>query len=442
MGLTLETSVSAITVFIQGLLSFFSPCILPLIPLYMSYLAGGMKSVDEEGNISYPKKEVMLHTIFFVIGISFAFIVLGFGFSAIGQFFSSNRLMLARISGIIMIFFGLYQGGFLGHSMLIEKEHRMQFNVKGSKMNPFSAFLLGFTFSFAWTPCVGPTLGSVLLMATSSGSSNVGFMLIAVFTLGFVLPFLAVGLFTTEVLNFFKKNQQIVQYTVKIGAILLIFMGIMTSTGFMNGVTNYLSTFDNLESSISKQSQQENDDFDEDEDLDVQSEDVLDEDVLDEDILDEDVQAENISDLLPALDFELYDQFGNSHSLNDYKGKTIFLNFWATWCPPCRLEMPDIQSLYEDYGLNEEDVIVLGVSAPNMGQEGSISYISEFLEENDYTFPVLMDTTYSLFNGYAIMAFPTTFMIDGNGDVFGYIASMLSKDIMVDIVEQTLNSQG
>ena len=100
---------------------------------------------------------------------------------------------------------------------------------------------MGFTFSFAWTPCVGPALTSVLLMAASAASRMAGFVLIGVYTLGFVLPFLAVGLFTTTLLEFFKKHRGVVQYTVKIGGILMVAMGLMMFTGKMNDITGYLS---------------------------------------------------------------------------------------------------------------------------------------------------------------------------------------------------------
>lgn len=103
------------------------------------------------------------------------------------------------------------------------------------------ALILGFTFSFAWTPCVGPVLASVLLMASSAGSAAAGFALIGVYMLGFVLPFLAVGLFAGRVLDFFNRKRQIIRYTVKAGGILLILMGVMTFTGWMNGITGYLS---------------------------------------------------------------------------------------------------------------------------------------------------------------------------------------------------------
>lgn len=412
MGFSLDMSVPIFTVFFQGLISFFSPCILPLVPLYISYLSGGAKTVAANGTIEYPRKQVMFNTIFFVLGISFAFFVLGLGVTSMGSFFSNNRLMFAKVSGIIMFFLGLYQLGFFGRSEAIEKEHRIPLRLESWTMGPLAALLLGFTFSFAWTPCVGPVLGSVLLMA-ASGSSGAGFALIGVFTVGFILPFLAVGLFTRSVLNFFKEHQSVVRYTVKIGAVLMIVMGVMTFTGYMNGFTSYLTG--------NAATAEEN----------TQLEDKSSED---------DEPAADEVEVVAAPDFTLMDQFGNTHTLSEYKGKTVFLNFWATWCPPCRGEMPHIQELYEEYGLNQEDVVILGVAAPNIGREGSKKEIITFLNENGYTFPVVMDESSDVFQQYGISAFPTTFMIDESGAVYGYVESAMEKATMHSIIEQTKES--
>ena len=142
---------------------------------------------------------------------------------------------------------------------------------------------------------------------------------------------------------------------------------------------------------------------------------------------------------MPAIDFTLKDQYGNTHTLSDYKGKTVFLNFWATWCPPCRAEMPDIQKLYDTYDTEGDDaLIVLGIAAPNMGSEQSEEGIKKFLEDNGYTYPVVMDTTGEIFNAYGIFSFPTTFMIDRDGNVFGYASGQLSEDMMKSIIDQTM----
>ena len=399
MNLTVETSVPVITVFLQGLLSFFSPCVLPLVPLYVSYLAGGAQKVDEDGNVHYPRKKILVNTLFFVIGISFTFFLLGFGFTALGRFFTDNRAWFARISGIIMILFGLYQLGLFGRSGAIEREHRLPFRLDRFTMNPLVALLLGFTFSFAWTPCVGPTLASVLLMASSSATSGRGFLLVGVYTLGFVLPFLAVGLFTGAVLDFFRRKRNVVRYTVKIGAVLLILMGIMTLTGFMNGITGYLSSISPGGTAAVQEETSGDSVPEEDSDeapMDAETQDAAATTSAEESAAAESAAAEESADaeesseadagqdVIPAMDFTLTDQYGETHTFSDYKGKTVFLNFWATWCPPCKSEMPDIQALYEKYGENEGDLIVLGVANPKTdempnNQDGTVEEVTDYL---------------------------------------------------------------
>lgn len=426
MGFSLETGVPVLTVFVQGLLSFFSPCVLPLVPLYVSYLAGGAKTVGEDGTIRYPRGRVMANTLFFVIGVSFTFFLLGLGFTALGRFFSDNRMWFARISGIIMILFGLYQFGLLGRSDALSKERRLPFRLDKWAMGPVTALALGFTFSFAWTPCVGPTLGSVLLMASSAGSDGTGYLLIGVYTAGFVIPFLAVGLFTGAVLGFFKKHQRVVRYTVKVGAALLILMGIMTITGYMNGITSYLSA---AGGSAPGQSQGE-----------------AGTPQPSGGSSSGEGSASSALPVIPAPDFTLTDQDGNTHTLSDYQGKTVFLNFWATWCGPCQREMPEVQALYERYGRNGEDLVVLGVANPKgegypHNQDKTRPEVEQFIADGGYTFPTVMDETGEVFAAYGIRAFPTTFMIDADGNVFGYVASALTGENMESIVQQTMAGQ-
>ena len=414
MGFSIETSVSAVTVFLQGALSFFSPCVLPLVPLYVSYLAGGAAVVGEDGVRRYPRGKIFLNTLFFVVGISFAFFLLGLGLTALGEFFHNYQVWFARASGVIILLFGLYQLGLGRRTMLLEQEHRLPFRLDKLAMNPAVALVMGFTFSFAWTPCVGPTLSSVLLMASSGSSAAAGFLLIGVYTLGFVLPFLAVGLFTGTVLDFFKAHQNVVRYTVKLGAVLLIVMGILTLTGATGTISADLAAVSGT----------------------TQEEPAAEQ----EDTTGAQEESGEIP-VVPAPDFTLTDQYGETHTLSDYQGQTVFLNFWATWCGPCKMEMPDIQALYEAWDENAGDLVVLGVAGPGIGQEGSAEDIAAFLEENGYTYPVVMDDTGALFYQYGISAYPTTFMIDTEGNVFGYVQGAVSREVMDDIVEQTRTGQ-
>ena len=420
MGFSFDVSVSALTVFFQGLLSFFSPCVLPLIPIYIGYLSGGTGKIGEDGKIHFKRSKVMVHTLCFVLGVSFAFFLLGLGFSAVGTFLKDNQIWFARIGGVLVIVFGLYQLGFLGKSYFLGKERRLPFRLDLLAMSPVTALIMGFTFSFAWTPCVGPALASVLLMAASASTKVVAFGLIGVYTLGFVLPFLAVGLFTTTLLEFFKNHMKVVQYTVKIGGILMIFMGVLMLTGKLSTTSASLSGT-GQEENVAEQAEEES------------AEDAEEVDHTD---------GSEGEKLTPAVDFNLTDQYGNTHTLSQYKGKTIFLNFWGTWCPPCRAEMPDIQKLYEEFDQEGEDaLIILGVAAPNLGKEKSEDGIKTFLEENGYTYPVLMDTEAGLFQTYGITSFPTTIMIDRDGNLFGYATGQLNEETMRSIIQQTMEGK-
>ncbi len=430
MGFDIGVSVSAFTVFLQGIISFFSPCVLPLVPLYIGYLAGGTRTVEEDGTVRYGRGKVLLNTLFFVIGISFAFFLLGLGVTAAGQVLSENRALFARIGGILIILLGLWQLGVFGSSRLLSQEHRLPFRLDRFAMNPLVALLLGFIFSFAWTPCVGPALASVLLMASSAATTASGFVLIGIYTLGFVLPFLAVGLFTTTVLDFFRTHAKVVKYTVKVGGALLVLMGVMMFTGWMNGVTGYLSQFGAgtppaASSSVAAASSAPQ---------------------ATAAPADSSANSADSEAPVPAPDFTLVDQNGETHTLSDYKGKVVFLNFWATWCPPCKDEMPDIEALYEAQGLNAGDVVVLGIANPKTDEypnnsDGTVQDVTDFLSQNGYTYPVVMDTTGEVFSAYGITAFPTTFMIDKDGNVFGYVRGGITRDIMDSIVQQTLSGK-
>lgn len=446
-------SVPAVTVFLQGLVSFFSPCVLPLLPVYLGYLAGGGGQKEE----SFSKGRTLLNTFFFVLGISAAFFLLGLGMTALGSFFGQYRVWFARIGGVIAILFGLYQLGVFGASMFLSQERRVHLPLQKWPMNPLTALVLGFFFSFAWTPCVGPTLTTVLLMAGSSSSSAMGFLLIGVYTLGFVLPFLLVGLFTTTLLGLFRTHMNLVRYTTAVGAVLMILVGVLMLSGQMEKLSGWAAR---LTASSEQTEESSRVDFTtDDEDASQSSEGngpQADSDASGTSSQDRpdssgsasqegSSQAETSSseestesseeELLDPIDLTLKDQYGNEITMSDYKGKIIFLNFWATWCGPCQSEMPEIQELYEKS--EELGVQILAVCTPSVGGEMSEEEIAAFLEEKGYTFPVLMDT-YGVFTSkYGITAIPTTFFITEDFKVLGYVSGAMDLDTMEKLIEET-----
>ena len=139
------------------------------------------------------------------------------------------------------------------------------------------------------------------------------------------------------------------------------------------------------------------------------------------------------------------DQYGNTHTLSDYRGKVVFINFWATWCPPCNEELPDIEELYQEYNLNSDEVVFLGIVNPisdNYPNNSDVSKeeIIEFLDDKGYTFPVLFDETGDILSTYQISAFPTTFIIDKEGNVVGYVPGMMTRDIMENVIQEGLSA--
>ncbi len=421
-SLFLTDQVSFVVVFLEGLLSFLSPCVLPLIPLYMSYLAGSGKVTDSDGRIRYKRNVVFWHTFFFILGISFAFAILGFSITTVGRYLGDHKTWLVKLGGVLIMLLGLFQLGVFRWKPL-EKERKIKFSLGNKAMNPLIAFVMGFTFSFAWTPCVGPALSSVLILAANAGTAWEGYLLVGVYSLGFLIPFMLLGLFTGKMLNLLKGKQKILKYTVKVGAILLIIIGFLTFTGWMGSLSKYVS---GLTGSSTTETTSQSDETD----------------ATTEETREETTAGEEAS-TLAAFDFTLTDQYGNVHTLSEYKGKVVFLNFWATWCGPCQNEMPDVESLYQEYGLNQEDVIVLGVANPAsdaypQNYDVSQEEILEFLDEYALTFPVVFDVTGDVVADYYISSLPTTYVIDRDGNIAGYAQGMLYLEQMENAIDQML----
>ena len=135
------------------------------------------------------------------------------------------------------------------------------------------------------------------------------------------------------------------------------------------------------------------------------------------------------SENVPMTDFTLVDQYGNTHTLADYQGKAVFLNFWATWCPPCRAEMPDFEELYHELGENQGDFIILGIAAPGSAHdpEYDAEGIAGFLKEMGISYPVLIDADAALFDEFITVGYPTSLFIAPDGTIYNVDIGMLDK---------------
>ena len=484
MNISFLSDISALASFLEGVLSFFSPCVLPLLPVYFSFLSGGNADRDENGDIIYKRSRIVINTLFFVLGISLTFFILSLGVKGVGRIFSSNSRLFSILGGAVIIIFGLWQLLLYGTKYGAKKEKRFSINTNRAK-GPLLSFLLGFSFSFSWTPCIGPILSSVLIMASSSLKGEVYLLLYA---LGFTLPFILLAFFTSSLLSFFQKYKRVVKYTVRIGALVMILLGIMmiasniprereevVDTEFLSEEESIMETGTQAENEIEEESARkvpaaptmaikvvqeleetetatEKEDYSDKEEIQVEdSEENIGQESKTEEVseesaremgnesteIDEEKKEEKCD--LDYLDYSFLDQNGKIHRLSSYKGKVIFLNAWATWCGPCRSELPEIEKLYNNYK-DSKDVVVLTATFPGKSGEGDVSSIKSFMKSMGYTYPVLFDTSGKLLYTLGISAFPTTYVFDKKGNLLRYFPGATNLENMEKSIEEALNS--
>ncbi|HGM1123175.1 TPA: cytochrome c biogenesis protein/redoxin [Clostridioides difficile] len=422
-------NVNLFLVFIEGIVSFFSPCILPILPIYLSILSNSSVENLKEGKTSFIGSSLFKNTVFFALGISTTFFILGSSVKVLSMFFNENKDLIMFIGGIIIIIMGLFYMGIIKSSIL-NREKR--FNLKFKEMRAITAFLLGFTFSFGWTPCIGPILASVLVMVSSSSNHLSANLLIAVYTIGFILPFIITAMFYSKLFKTIDKIKSNMEIIKKIGGIILIVSGILMMVNGFGSISKHFNTSQNskIESKQEENKRENSTDKEENSDGNDSQKDSNNEN---------NDKGSNDEDRIKSIDFTLTDQYGKTHKLSDYEGKVVFLNFWATWCPPCKEEMPYIEQLYKDYNKNNDDVVILGVASPNLGREGSREHVVNFLKNQSYTFPVVLDEDGALAYQYGINAFPTTFIIDNEGYVTKYIPGAMDKATMTSFIENQRN---
>ena len=368
-----------IGIFLEGLLSFLSPCVLPLLPLYMSYLAGEDKTVDENGNVKFKTVKVFISTIFFVLGICFTLALLVASLNYIKEFLERYREIISIICGTILIVFGLHEIGLI-HINVLDIEKKLNINLHLNKMSFFKAFLLGFIFSLGWSPCIGPMLANALMLAATESS---GYLYIVFYGLGLIIPFLITGLLTSTILNFINKKKNIMKYVLKIAGIIMICFGIYMIGNSSKDIVQIKNRIDDPEKYL--------------------------------------------------MNHEFKDQNGAVICLSDYKGKYVIVNFTTTWCTYCKEEMSD----YYEYANSVDDVVclyVMSTSTSGVSEDELYKYINDNVK-----LKVIIDENNELFSYNNITSYPTKLVISPEGEMLGIQPGAMSVDTFksfMDYVKQ------
>lgn len=227
--------VSLILAFSAGVLSFLSPCVLPLVPAYISYLTGD--AVNKAHNTKY-KFSTFYNALGFVIGFSIIFIIMGASVTTLGKLIIKNQSLFRKIGGSLMIIFGLHTIGILKIKLFYYEKRFSIFGSFGKKFNPI---LMGMAFAAGWTPCVGPILSSILIYASNLGTVYKGILLLSVYSVGLAVPFILTAVAVDSFVKHKKKLLKYMPIISTISGLLLIVMGVLVFTNTVNILSRYLN---------------------------------------------------------------------------------------------------------------------------------------------------------------------------------------------------------
>ncbi len=227
---------------LAGTISFLSPCVLPIVPPYLAYMSG--VSINDMQDAAAGRRKAVVTSLFFVMGLSTVFLLLGFTASIFGAFFLRNQELFAQISGLVVVAFGLH---FLGVFRIPLLDREMRMDTGESTGSATGAYVLGLAFAFGWTPCIGPQLGAILSLAASEASVSRGTLLLGIYAAGLGIPFLLSAMFLTRSMSLMNKMKKHMKLIERVMGVLLIIVGVALLTGaFSNFQYWMLETFPGL----------------------------------------------------------------------------------------------------------------------------------------------------------------------------------------------------
>ena len=368
--------INILIAFAGGLLSFLSPCVLPLVPGYISLMSG--VSIDhlkgEAGGNS--RRAVIANSLAFNAGLSVIFLALGGTAGLLGAAIINN-VWVRVIGGLVIIVFGLHLIGLLKIKYLY-KDTRQFSNEKPRGM--LGSLTLGIAFAAGWTPCIGPILGGIIGLAATSGGWKSGLLLSAFYSAGLAVPFLVTGLAINQFLSFYSKFRRHLHKVEVVSGIILILIGILVMS---NRVTLLASSrlaaiIPNLESLLHLRGAE--------------------------------APPPPINQTYnPAPDVQFTKLDGSPLKLKDLRGRVVLLNFWATWCIPCRSEIPSLSAMQKD--LDSRGLSVIGVS-----YDDTADLIQQFQKDIPQSYQIVLGGR-EVGSQLPASPLPTTYIIDRQGRI-------------------------
>ncbi|MEA2203255.1 MAG: cytochrome c-type biosis protein [Blastocatellia bacterium] len=392
--------------FLAGLASFLSPCVLPLVPGYISLMSGvSIDRLKEGGSRSSARRAVIFNSLAFNAGLSIIFLALGATAGWLGSAVLSNP-WVRIIGGLVIIAFGLHLIGLLKITALYRDTRKFS-DEKPRGM--LGSLTLGIAFAAGWTPCIGPILGGIIGLAATSGGWKGGLVLSAFYSAGLALPFLVTGLAINQFLGFYSKFRQHLHKVEVVSGVVLILIGLLVASGYstllassklaaiMPNAENWIRTPAVVPSANTGAT-----------------------------------QPASSFPVAPDVEFQTLD--GKPYRLADLRGHVVLLNFWATWCIPCRAEIPEFNAMQRD--LKAQGLEVVGVST---SPTDSVDVIKEFQKDISQEYTVLRGgegLSEKFGNGPGL---PVTHIIDREGRLREKLIGQRDRTVFENLIKPLLS---
>jgi cytochrome c-type biogenesis protein len=378
--------VNLITALLAGVLSFASPCVLPIVPGYLSFITGmGLDQLTQKEERSKVVRTAFLNSIIFVLGFSIVFVMLGASATAVGKFLQEYTGIFSKITGAVLVIFGLHMMGVIKIPFLLY-EKRIQH--EGKSVGGVRSFTAGLLFAFGWTPCIGPILAGILAIAATKETAGQGMALLGIYSVGLGVPFILSAVFLNGFFSTFSKIRMHLHKVEVAGGVILAVLGVLIFTNKLGLISQELA-FINPENLLMTESSTE-----------VPSAEPL-------GIITDTAKAvESSGEHDSKFDFELTTLNGNKIRLSDYRGRVVVVNFWAPWCGPCRQETPGFVKMYDKY--RGQGLEILGVAVQTNEND-----VRKFVSSYKVPYPIGINDRAA--EQYNIIGLPTTYIFDRAG---------------------------
>lgn len=414
------TWLEALTTMVEGLITFISPCVLPMIPVYVLYFTGAAEGKET--------RRTLARALCFVLGFTSLFVLLGVFAGTLGGLLVRHQRAVNLICGLVMIVFGLHYAGLLRIGLL---EKTVRPDVQVQPKGYASCVLLGAVFAVGWTPCTGPLLGSAMMMAASKGSVLAGAVLLACYSLGLGIPFVLCALLIDQVKGAFAFIKRHYQAVNRVCGVFLIIVGLAMMTGLYSSFSRMLQA--SAQPTVVSVEQTP---------VDTEAAEAVQTQEPAAPIAEasqppaEEKQPEVMGPVMRnmAQDFTSYRDDGSAVTLKEMRGKPVVVNFFASWCGPCRIEMPYFDEAYQQYG---EQVTFMMVNLCAFGNDTKENG-KKMVEEGGWTFPVYFDTDGDAAMKYAIRSMPTTIFVSADGELKGRHTGVMDKATLEKTIQHML----